>query len=71
MYSSLRNGRIIESVRQIQNGIAAQQRLFVIILNINVEDMHGPIERVALVHEVVDDGIPAALFTGDDHIDDA
>lgn len=42
-----------------------------IIANIDIEHMHGAIERGASIEQVVDDGVPAAFLARDDYVDDA
>lgn len=71
MYLALRDSSLIQTIRKIQNRFSTQQRLFMVILDIDIEDMNRPVKGTTLVHEVVDNSIPAALFAGDDDIDDA
>lgn len=71
MDAMFRNGGIIQPIRKIKNGLSTRQRFFMVIFDINIEDVHGVIERRALVHQVIDNSIPAAFLAGNDDIDDA
>ena len=62
---------LVESVRQLEDRSAAHQRFFVVIPDVHVHDVHRSIERGAAVVQVVDDRVPAALFAGEDDVDDA
>lgn len=42
-----------------------------VILDIDIEDMNGVIERGALIHQIIDNSIPAALLACDNDIDNA
>lgn len=67
----LSNSSLIQMIGQIKNRLSTSQGLLVVILDIDIEDMNGVIERVALIHQIVNNSIPTALFTGDDDIDDS
>jgi hypothetical protein len=40
----------------------------VVIFDVNVNHMHRAIQRRATVEEVVNDGIPTSLFTGENYV---
>lgn len=61
----------IESVRQVENGPAADQGFLVVIFDVDVEDMNWPIKWTAPVEQVVYDSIPASLLTSDDNVNHA
>lgn len=42
-----------------------------VVSYINVEDMDRSVQRSASIEQVVDDGVPASFFTGEDDVDDA
>lgn len=62
---------LVQPHGQIQNGAPAHQGLLVIIPDIDIEDMDGPVQPAALIEQVVEHGVEAALLAGDDGVDDA
>jgi hypothetical protein len=63
--------RLVQTQRQIQNGLPAHQRLLVVIPNIDVEHVHWPIHPPTLIVQVFEYGVEAALLARNDHIGDA
>ena len=62
---------LVQTQRQIQNRLPAHKRLLVIIPNIDVENMHRPVQFPTLVVQIFKHGIEAALLARNHHIGDA
>ena len=51
--------------------LAAHQRFFVVISDVDVDHVDGFVERGTAVVQVVDHRVPASLFAGEYHVDHA
>lgn len=71
MHLPLPRRTLVQPHGQIQNGAPTHQGLLVVIPDIDIEDMDGPVQPAAFIQQVVEHGVEAALLAGDDGVDDA
>lgn len=60
---------LVETKSQVEDGFTADKGFFMVILDVNVEDVHGTVELSTFVVQVFQHSIEAALLTGNDNID--
>ena len=70
MLLSLLGCGFIQAERKVENRFAANEGFFVIIPDVDVEDMNRAVQLATLVVEVFKHSIEAALLTGYHYIDD-
>jgi len=64
-------GSIVQAIRQLQNGAPTDKRFLVVVANINVKNVHRPVERCATLKKILDHSIPTPLLTREYHIHNA
>lgn len=65
---SLFDGGSVERIGKVQDPATAHESLFVIILDVHVDDMDGSIQGRAASVQVIDDGVPASLLARNDNV---
>ncbi len=71
MLFSLFSCSFVQAERKIENSFASNEGFFMIVPNVNIEDVNRSVQLSALVVEVFKHSIKTALFAGYHHIDDA
>lgn len=64
------DGGCVQRVGQVDNGPAGNESLLVAILDVDVDDVDRTIEGAITLCQIIDDGVPATLLTGDDEVGD-
>jgi hypothetical protein len=70
MLLSLLGCGFIQAERKVENRFAANERFFVVVPNVDVEDVDRAVQLAALIVEVFQHSVEAALLASDDNIDD-
>lgn len=65
---SLLHGGLIQRVSQVQDAPTSHQRLFVIIFDVNIDDVHRSVQGRTSTHKIINNGIPASFLTSDYHV---
>lgn len=64
-------GGLVEGICQFQNGSTADQGLFVVVSDVDIEDVDRSVQWSPPVEQVVHDGIPASFFASEYDINNA
>lgn len=68
MYFSLLPSSLVEAQSKVENSFATNESLFVVVLDVDIEDVDGAVELATLVVQIFQHSIEAAFFAGDDNI---
>lgn len=61
----------VQAKGKIEDSFAAHESFFMVVLDVDIEDMNGSVQLAALIVKVLEHSVEAALFTCDEDIGDS
>lgn len=62
--------RPIQTIRQVDDRVPPHERLLMIILDVDIDDMHRPVQRRAPGQQIIHHGVPAPFLARNHHVHD-